>query len=239
MGRMRSAAIVVAAGLALAGCGGGGSSHKTANADTSKSNNTPAANSSGNGDSTKQLDDLTAAAEAASKATFKAVYNSNESSGSSSTVTIEQKPPKSVFISGDSSVINDGSTTYFCSKSGDQTSCVTQSGSVNPMASVVALFSPQAAITALKAAHTALVSKIAGYDVSYKNETIGGESSDCVVIKAAGQDAKYCVTKAGILAYSGNASSNFQLSSYSSSVSDSDFALPSGATTVSVPSSNG
>jgi ABC-type oligopeptide transport system substrate-binding subunit len=235
MGRMQTAAVVVAAALALAGCGGGGSSH-TSTTTAAKTDNTTASNSGG--DSAKQLDDLTSSVEAASKATFKAVYTSNNN-GTSTTVTIEQKLPKSVFITGDGTVINDGTTTYYCSTSGEQKTCVSQSGAGNPLASMAAVFSPQAAITAMKAAHTAVASKLAGVDVSFSSETFGGQDSSCVKVKSQGGEGKYCATKSGILAYSGTAESNFQLTSYSSDVSDSDFALPAGATTVTVPTSNG
>jgi hypothetical protein len=215
-------AVVLSVGVGLSACGGSGSSSTKAK---STSGSTAAgASASADSDAAKQIDDLTASAEGASKATFKAVYTTN-GTGTSSTVTIEQKPPKSVFISGDSAVIYDGKTTYICSTSGQKT-CITQSGASNPLAGIATLFSPATAITAMKQAHSAVAAKLAGYNVSFSSETFGGQASSCMTVNAQGQAGKYCVTKSGILAYSGTDASNFQLTSYSSDVPDSDFDIP-------------
>ena len=47
---------------------------------------------------------------------------------------------------------------------------------------------------------------------------------------------KYCVTDSGILAYAASAGSTFELTSFTSSPAASDFALPAGATVITVPS---
>jgi hypothetical protein len=219
-------AVISIGAVVLAACGGGGSSSTTATTAGSKKQAAAVNDSS---DPSKQIDALSSSVDAASKATFKAVYTTS-GTGSSGEITIEQKPPKSIFNSGDTSVINDGTSTIFCSNTGGQKSCTAQSGAANPMASLVTLFSPAAAIAAMKQAHSALAAKVAGYNVSFTSETFGGQSSSCMTVNAHGQEGKYCVTKSGILAYSGTAASYFQLSSYSSDVPDSDFAVPAGAT---------
>jgi hypothetical protein len=50
-----------------------------------------------------------------------------------------------------------------------------------------------------------------------------------------GKSGKYCVTKQGLLSYSGTPSSYFQLTKYSSTPSASLFSLPAGATTATLP----
>jgi hypothetical protein len=151
-------------------------------------------------------------------------------------VTIEQKPPKTVFKSGEGEAIGTGTATYFCSTGSAQVTCVTGgTGSANPLAGITQLFSPESAVAALQTAQAQLAAKAQGYDVSFSNENFAGVGAKCVTVSASGQTGKYCVTKDGILAFAGTAAQNFQLSSYSTSVSDSDFSLPAGATVVTVP----
>jgi hypothetical protein len=87
----------------------------------------------------------------------------------------------------------------------------------------------------LKAAQAEAVAHAAGYDVTFSTASFAGQSATCATIAAAGKNAKYCVTKQGILAYEGSSASSFTLTSYSSSPPASDFALPAGATVMSIP----
>jgi hypothetical protein len=74
---------------------------------------------------------------------------------------------------------------------------------------------------------------IAGAHISFTGATFAGQASQCVTWSYQGSSAKYCVTDKGILAFVGGgskgSSSSFELSSYSSNVSSSDFNLPKGA----------
>ncbi len=55
-------------------------------------------------------------------------------------------------------------------------------------------------------------------------------------MRTRGKSGKYCVTKQGILSYSGSSSSSyFELTKYSSSPPSSLFSLPAGATTQTLP----
>jgi hypothetical protein len=168
----------------------------------------------------------------ATDTTFKAVYTGN-SDGQTSTITIEQAPPKSVFGSGTSEVISDGSQTYFCDLS-DQKSCVAESGP-NPLASIVSLYSPKTYISVLQAAEAATAAHVAGYDVSFATKTIAGQPSNCVTVGGGGSTGTYCVTDSGILASVTTGADSFTLTSYTTDVPASDFQIPSGATTQTVP----
>ena len=71
-------------------------------------------------------------------------------------ITIEQKPPKSVFSTSSGSVINDGTHTYFCTTTGGKKQCVSESGAgVNPLASITTLFSPTTLLNEFHAAEAA------------------------------------------------------------------------------------
>jgi hypothetical protein len=173
--------------------------------------------------------------QAAEKTTFKAVYTiTGAGAESNQTVTIEQSPPKSLFSTSNGSDINTGTTSYFCSTASGAATCYSTTTS-NPLASLAALFSPATALTELKAAQTEAAARAAGYSASFSTQSFAGQSSTCASFATAGQSVKYCVTKQGVLAYSGSGASSFTLTSYSSSVPASDFALPSGATVVTIP----
>ena len=228
------AAMLALGALGLVACS---SSTKTTSVRLASSATTkPGATSGGSGgsDQASQIAALSASVQAAEHGTFKAVYTST-TNGTSDTVTIEQKPPKSVFASKGGSAINDGTKTYFCSTSGAGASCFSSAGGTNPLAALVQLFSPATAITAFQQAQTQIAARVSGYSVTFSSQTFAGQASTCVNINGQGQAGKYCVTKSGILAYEGTATSNFQLTSFSSVVADSDFSLPAGASVVTLP----
>jgi hypothetical protein len=220
------------AGLALGGCGSSSSKGSSTTVASSGSGTTATTAASGGGDAAAQIQALSASVQSAQHATFKAVYTLTGTSANA-TVTLEQKPPKSLFSSGDGLVINNGTTTYFCSTSGQKV-CESSTGA-NPLASLAATLSPAAAITAMQQAQSQVAAHIAGYDVTFSSQSFAGQSSTCMNVSAQGQSAKYCVTKDGILAYSGAAGSSFSLTSFSGSVSDSDFTLPAGTSIVTIP----
>jgi hypothetical protein len=227
------ATVAAAATVVIAGCSSSSSkSSSSVNSGGSSSATTAAPSSSGGN---TELHSLIESVQNGQHATFKAVYTANESGGTATTVTIEQKPPKSLFSTGDGEAISNGSTTYFCSGTGASKQCVSESGP-NPLAGLVTLFSPTTAITAMQQAETELGAHLAGYNATFSTQTFAGQASNCLNLTASGVTAKYCVTKDGILAYEGAAGSNFQLTSYSTAVSDSDFSvgsvttIPSGIT---------
>jgi hypothetical protein len=226
-----SAAAVAVATVVAAGCS---SSSKSSSVQTSGATTTAAPSSSGSSASGDQIPALIAAVKAGEQLTYKAVYIANESGQAQTTVTIEQKPPKYLFATGQGSVISNGSTTYFCSGSGASKNCVSSTGG-SPLAALTQVFSPSAAITAMQQADVQFVAHAAGYHVTFSSQTFAGQSSTCVAATGNGQTGKYCVTKNGLLAYAGNTSTSyFQLTSLTTSVSDADFAV-SAASTVTMP----
>lgn len=230
-------AMLALAGLVLAGC----SSSKSSTGTTQATSGSNTSSSGGTGSTSSQIQALTSSVQASEHTTYKAVYTLT-SSGSSGpqTITLEQKPPESLLSTSAGLVIDNGTTTYFCSKSGANTSCFSAGGGVNPLASIATLFNPTSAVTAMQAAESEVEAHVAGYNVSFSSATFAGQSASCVTVTSQTQIAKYCVTKkTGILAYSGTAANSFGLSSFSTSVAASDFALPAGAQTVTLPSGAG
>lgn len=228
--RAGATAVALVALVALAGCGSGKSSSSTAT--TTSGGSTTTAAGGGGGDQSAELSAIASSVKAGKQATFKAGYTYQGSS--SGTVTIEQKPPKSLFSTGDGEVISTGTTTYYCSTSGATPTCLS-TGTSNPLAALSQLFAPDSAVNAIQAAEAQVAAHAQGYDVSFSDQSFAGQASKCVTLSGSGQSGKYCVTTGGILAYSGSASNSFTLTSYSGKVSDSDFALPAGASTVTLP----
>jgi hypothetical protein len=168
------------------------------------------------------------------KITFDAVYKSVSNGGTTETITIAQAPPKSDFSTGNGQVVDTGSNTYYCSGSTGHETCLS-AGTDNPFASIEALFSPAAALSAFSEAKEGLLEKSLGIKVSSSSVTIGGQASTCVSVTEHGSTGKYCVTKQGVLTYSGANNSYFELTKYSSSPPASLFQLPAGATTETLP----
>ncbi len=208
---------------------------------------------------TPNLKALTNTINHAEKLTYYAQYTA-VSNGQMSTVTIAQAPPKSIFSSSDSSIINTGKTTYYCSANSGSTSnsgntgnsgspstttatsaspeqCLSEKGD-NPLLGLEDIFSPTVALGALAEAKEGLASKLLGITVSSSSASFGGQPSTCVAVTVRGKGGKYCVTKQGILTYSGSSSSEyFQLTKFSAKPPASLFTLPAGATTDTLPES--
>ena len=214
------------AGLVLGAC---------SSTPSNSSESTTSSSSATSGGGSDQLSAFTGKLKSAEQATFKATYQASYS-GNNETVTLEQAPPKSYFASSGGSVINTGTTTYFCSTANGSESCISESSSANPLAALVDLFSPAAAVTALQGFESQVVAHAAGVNVTYSTSSFAGQSANCVNVSHAGQSEKYCVTASGILAYAGVGPNSFQLTSYSTTVAQSDFSLPAGATVETLPS---
>lgn len=216
-------AVVLVALAVVAGCG---SSKKAASTTTTAG--------SGAAGQSSQLSAMASSIRAGEQATFKAVYTYNGAGASPGPVTIEQKPPKTLFKAGSAEIIGTGTATYYCSVQGTATCFST--GTSNPLAAITQLFNPDNAATAIQEAEAAAAAHQVGYNVSFSTESFAGVSADCATVSSSSVTGKYCVTKSGVLAYSGTSSVSFELTSYSTSVSDSDFTLPAGASTQSIPS---
>jgi hypothetical protein len=228
---------LVLLGAVLGACGSStnnaGSTTTTSSAGTSATTSTP---TSGGSTSLDKIEALATSVQGAEKATFKAVYTITNAA-TTQTVTIEQSPPKSLFTTKGGSVIDTGTATYYCSDSG-QSVCLS-AGTSNPLASLTALFSPQTALTELRAVQAEAAAHAAGYNISFSSGSYGGQGTTCATITGTGTNVKYCVTKQGVLAYASSNGGTFALTSYSSSVAAGDFSLPAGSTIMTIPSGTG
>lgn len=219
----------------------------------------PALPASAKSISSSNLKGLTNDVNRGKKLTYYAQYTTY-SSGQKSVVTIAQLPPKSNFSTSNSSIINTGRTTYYCSSnagsasnsgntgssgssesssstsSGSGVQCLAETGA-NPLLGIENVLSPAVILGAPTEAKQGLASRLLGIKVSSSSAAFSGQPSTCITVTVRGEGAKYCVTKQGLLSYSGTSgsSSSFQMTKYSSKPPASLFALPAGATTVTAP----
>jgi hypothetical protein len=219
-------------GALLAACGSTQDAASTTTTSAGRGTTTTAVSTSGASSSVSKIEALSSSLQGAETASFKAVYTVTNA-GMSQTVTIEQAPPKSLFSTKSGTVIDTGTTTYFCSDTG-QPSCVS-TGASDPLASLTELFSPQTAITELKAVQAEAAAHASGYSISFSSGNYGGQSTTCANVTGPTAPVKYCVTKQGLLAYASSTGAILSLTSYSSSAPAADFALPAGATIMTVP----
>jgi hypothetical protein len=208
------------------------------------------------------LPGLSAEINKAKHETYYVVYKSVQGS-QTSTVTIAQAPPKSLFdTGGGNSVIGTGKATYICSpnsgnsgstgntgnsgnsgNSGSTTTTTTKPKSTeqcysekgaNPLLGAEAVFSPALVTGVFAQAEESTIARALGIHVTYSSASFGGVPSTCISVTRKGQSAKYCVTSQGILAYSGSGKGTyFELTKYSAHPPASAFQLPAGATTSS------
>ena len=92
---------------------------------------------------------------------------------------------------------------------------------------------PEDCARRLQAAQAEAATK--GYSITFSSGNYAGQSTKCANVTGHGTSGKYCVTAQGILAYVSSNGGSFSLTSYSSSVPASDFALPAGATVQTLP----
>ena len=230
---------VLLAGAALAACSSSPNTAATTTTSGAASSATTGSSSSGGGSSdSSKIRSLSSAVQAGQHATFKAVYTTHTTGAPSQTITIEQMPPKSVFSSTGGSVINDGTRTYFCSSSGGTQQCVSESGATgtNPLAAITAIFNPTTVLNEFQAAEAQAAAHAAGYSLAFSSATYAGIPTKCIDYTHTAQTVKYCVTDSGVLAYASSPGGSFELTSFTSSPPSSDFALPAGATVITVPS---
>jgi len=228
----------------LAACG---SSSSTATTATTGGSGTTATTGSGSDSVSSRLDALAGNVAAAQKSTFQAVYTST-AGGSTSTVTLAQSPPKQSFSTANgsgstTSLINTGTTTYSCATgSGGASTCTSIGGGLasSALTGLINVYNGSAALSVLKVWQSSLAAHLAGVSLTFTEETIAGQPSTCAHWSQSGDDATYCVTSTGVLARvesSGGSSGgqNFELTSYTTSPPASAFAVPQGATVVTLP----
>jgi hypothetical protein len=185
---------------------------------------------------------LTQSVNSAKHGTFKLSYaeTSSTTGGSSSdTFTFEQMPPNKYFFATNGAtkftIIDTGTKTYTCEDQSGHQVCISY-GTTNPFASLLSVITGETVLTQFQALRTGLVEKLTGVSATFSNQTIAGQSVQCVSGVKGGDSFKYCLTQSGVLAYSGGSTATgggaITLTSYSTSVSASDFALPVGATVV-------
>ncbi len=236
--------ILLMVAATLGSCGGSSTSSGQSGATTTPT--TTGASRSG-GASASELKRLGSNVKAAQNATFKAVYSST-SGGSTQTITLAQAPPKQFFSTSGGSesgtmLVNTGTMTYTCSTDSTGASTCTPVGSgagAGALTSIIGVYNGAAMLNAINSWQSLVAAHVAGASLSFSNSTIAGEPVKCAKWSYQGQSSTYCVTSNGVLAKvetsGGSASaSNFELTSYSNSVSDSDFALPAGATVITLP----
>ena len=140
--------------------------------------------------------------------------------------------------SGTTSISGNAGTTSISGNSGSKSSkqqCLTEKGA-DPTLGIGGVLGPTAALGALAEAKEGLVSKHLGIEVSSSSASFAGQPSTCVTVSGHGKGGRYCVTKRGILSYSGSSSSDyFRLTKYSSKPPASLFTLPPGAASVTLP----
>lgn len=225
---------IVLVGVVLSACSSSPPAASTSSSVTTSA--TTNITGSGGASDSAQIRSLSSAVQAGKDATFKATYTTHDANGSSESLTLEQKPPKSVFATGSTSVINDGNHTYFCTATGGARQCVSETGAgANPLASITAIFDPSTVLSEFQAAEAAAAAHSSGYSLAFSDGTYAGLATKCVNFGHGSQTVKYCVTNSGVLAYASSAGNTFELTGFSASPPDSDFALPAGATVVTVP----
>jgi hypothetical protein len=186
---------------------------------------------------------LTNSVNSAKHGTFKLSYaetssHSTESSSSTNTFTFEQMPPKYLFaIDGatKATIIDTGTGTYTCADQSGHQVCISY-GTTNPFAPLLSVITGDTVVTQFDSLRSGLAAKLAGVSATFSSQTIAGQSVQCVSGVKGADTFKYCLTQSGVLAYSGGSTATgggaITLTSYSTSVSASDFDLPAGATVV-------
>ena len=169
--RSRRGAVALAAmgvtGLLLAACSSSAtSSSTTTTAGSAGSATTSPSGTTGAGSEAAELRTLSTRLQGAEHATYKATYTSTDTSGATSTVTIEQSGAKSVFSAPGGLFIDTGTTSYECSTSNGQEQCVAMSSTENPLASLAAIFNPATALGVFQSAEAQVEAHAAGFSIN-------------------------------------------------------------------------
>ena len=191
---------------------------------TTASTPVPAAASTGSAPVSAQLPQLQAKASSARSMTFKATY---QAKGVNTTIVFAQKGSKTSFLTGTTAYYSDGATNTVCDSSGAAPSCYT---AATPLSGLLSLIDPAEESSAIQAANAA------GVAVNYSTATHDGRLSSCISYSRAGQRVKYCIDDHGILTYIRIPTGAFELTAYTTDVSDADVSVPINATIGPAPS---
>jgi hypothetical protein len=224
--RVLSLVVIVLAAAGLSACGS--SSGDDDSTDTTAASSSKTTESDSGDDSS--VDDFASELEKGRNVEFDATYETHASgSTDASSFRVAQKKPKSLFetTDGDSTttIINDGTDTFICSKSGDaDATCIKSprgSGS-NPMvAPMLALVDAGSITTTLRS-----LGRLPGISVDRSHKTFAGEDATCVKVTVQSGGGTWCALDAGVIAYVDSGGSTLELTEFSTDVSDSTFELP-------------
>ncbi len=241
---------IALAGLVLAACSSGNSAGSSSTTTTTTSPGGTAVTTAHSGGSSTTSAGSTSASkltqfesniQSAKGGSFKLTYAETSSATSqSSTLTFEQLPPKYAFIIGGATaedIVDTGTGTYACSGPAGHAYCYSFSSASDPFTALLNVITGASVDTELHGIQSSLAAKLHGVQVSFSNQTFAGQASNCVSGTYQGNSFKYCVTDSGVLAYAGGSGAksygSLSLTSYSTSPSASDFAIPAGATIAS------
>jgi len=125
------------------------------------------------------------------------------------------------FATGATTYYSDGGASTLCDSAGGTVSCYT---GAKPLTGVLALVNPSELAGGVRAASAHAV------PMSLSSERHDGQPSTCVSYVTQGQRAKYCVDGAGVVTYLRIPSATFQLTGYTTAVTDAAVTVPPGAT---------
>jgi hypothetical protein len=106
----------------------------------------------------------------------------------------------------------------------------------SPLGATADIFSAAPVLSVFSQAEESAVARALGIKVSGSSTSFAGQPSTCITVSRKSNTGKYCVTKQGLLSYSGSGKTYFKMVKYSAHPSSSLFTLPAGATTVTIPS---
>ncbi|HUY23523.1 MAG TPA: hypothetical protein VMV22_14400 [Acidimicrobiales bacterium] len=135
---------------------------------------------------------------------------------------------KASFSSGTSAYYSDGSTGTVCDSSSGTPSCYT---GATPPTGLLSLINPAQVAGAIRSAEAAVT-------VNHSMERHYSQMSSCVAYMAGTQHVKYCLDQQGTLTFIRIPTGAFDLTAYTTTVSDSDVSVPAGATTRPAPTNS-
>jgi hypothetical protein len=136
-------------GVVLAACGNSSSPTAGTTTTTSAASSATTSASTAAASALSKLQGLSSTIQAAEKKPFKAVYTITNANTATQTVTVEQSPPKSAFGTKSGDVIDTGTASYYCTTTSTPATCLS-AGTSNPLAALVAVFSPETVLAGLK-----------------------------------------------------------------------------------------
>jgi hypothetical protein len=219
-------AMVAVVALALSGCGVVKAiEHKAFNELTGRN---------------KVLNTFTSKINTSPDASFEATYVTTGSSPA--TIIFAATPPNELLFQGLGSgqLLQNSTGSYNCiPATGGGTSCTRLSTQLfNTQKAVYALYSGKYWIDFLRIYST--IAGLAGVKITASSMTVNGFALSCIVVNGGTQNqgtSTWCETSAGILAYVQVQSKGtaFELKSYTANPPASLFALPAGATVITLP----